>query len=106
VHGLRAFIGLLDRLEVSLAQFLDGTQVGGVAERLRPWVGEDFVRDKLKTIRKKDRIVITSTQSLADALGSGIASALLAQTQTLYLPAQRIRIRRRAGLPRRLQAEP
>jgi type IV secretory pathway VirB4 component len=24
----------------SLVQFLDGTEIGGVAERLRPWVGE------------------------------------------------------------------
>jgi type IV secretion system protein VirB4 len=48
---------------------------------------EGFVRDKLKTIRKKDGIVITSTQSPADALGSRIASALLEQTPTkVFLP--------------------
>jgi len=45
------------------------------------------VREKLKTIRKKDGIVITSTQSPADALGSGIAAALLEQTPTkIFLP--------------------
>jgi type IV secretion system protein VirB4 len=48
---------------------------------------EAFVRDQLKTIRKKDGIVITSTQSPADALNSGIASALLEQTPTkIFLP--------------------
>jgi type IV secretion system protein VirB4 len=159
-EGIRAVYSLSpeNRRLASLAQFLDGTQVGGVAERLRPWVGEGrfawafdnrddtltlgrltgfdvtefldhpdlrtpitsyllyrteplidgtpfalwidefwrllddpyfegFVRDKLKTIRKKDGIVITSTQSPADALGSGIASALLEQTPTkIFLP--------------------
>ena len=147
-----------NRRLASLVQFLDGTQVGGVAERLRPWVGEGrfawafdnredslhlgrltafdvtefldhpdlrtpitsyllyrteplidgtpfalwidefwkilddayfegFVRDKLKTIRKKDGIVITSTQSPADALDSKIAAALLEQTPTkIFLP--------------------
>ena len=159
-EGIRAVYSLRpeNRRLGSLAQFLDGTQVGGVAERLRPWVGEGrfawafdnredtlelgrltgfdvtefldhpdlrtpitsyllyrteplidgtpfalwidefwrllddpyfegFVRDKLKTIRKKDGIVITSTQSPADALGSEIASALLEQTPTkIFLP--------------------
>jgi len=48
---------------------------------------EDFVRDQLKTIRKKNGIVITSTQSPADALNSRIASALLEQTPTkIFLP--------------------
>jgi hypothetical protein len=48
---------------------------------------ESFVREKLKTIRKKDGIVITSTQSPADALNSGIAAALLEQTPTkIFLP--------------------
>jgi type IV secretion system protein VirB4 len=48
---------------------------------------EGFVRDKLKTIRKKDGIVITSTQSPADALNSKISAALLEQTPTkVFLP--------------------
>ena len=48
---------------------------------------EDFVRDKLKTIRKKNGIVITSTQSPSDALKSDIAAALLEQTPTkIFLP--------------------
>ena len=159
-EAIRAVYGLRpeNRRLSSLVQFLDQTEVGGVAERLRPWVGEGrfawafdnredslalgrltafdvtefldhpdlrtpitsyllyrteplidgtpfalwidefwrllddpyfegFVRDKLKTIRKKDGIVITSTQSPADALGSGIASALLEQTPTkIFLP--------------------
>jgi type IV secretion system protein VirB4 len=159
-EGIRSVYSLRpeNRRLASLAQFLDGTQVGGVAERLRPWVGEgrfawafdnredhlklgrltafdvtefldhpdlrtpitsyllyrteplidgtpfalwidefwrllddpyfeSFVRDKLKTIRKKDGIVITSTQSPADALDSKIASALLEQTPTkIFLP--------------------
>lgn len=159
-EGIRTVYSLSpeNRRLSSLAQFLDGTQIGGVAERLRPWVGagrfawafdnredslalsqitafdvtefldhpdlrtpitsyllyrteplidgtpfalwidefwrllddphfESFVRDKLKTIRKKDGIVITSTQSPADALNSRIASALLEQTPTkLFLP--------------------
>lgn len=159
-EGIRAIYGLSteNRRLASLVQFLDGTEVGGVAERLRPWVGEgrfawafdnpedrlqlgrltafdvtefldhpdirtpvtsyllyrteplidgtpfalwidefwrllddpyfeSFVRDKLKTIRKKDGIVITSTQSPADALDSKIASALLEQTPTkIFLP--------------------
>jgi type IV secretion system protein VirB4 len=45
------------------------------------------VRDKLKTIRKKDGIVITSTQSPSDALDSKISAALLEQTPTkIFLP--------------------
>ena len=155
-----------NRRLASLVQFLDRTEQGGVAERLRPWIGEGrfawafdnredrldfatdtagggtrlwgfdvtefldvpdlrtpitsyllyrteslidgspfalwidefwkvlddpyfeaFVRDKLKTIRKKDGIVVTSTQSPADALQSKIAAALLEQTPTkLFLP--------------------
>jgi type IV secretion system protein VirB4 len=48
---------------------------------------EDFVRDKLKTIRKKNGIVVTSTQSPSDALKSNIAAALLEQTPTkIFLP--------------------
>ena len=48
---------------------------------------EDFVRDKLKTIRKKNGIVITSTQSPIDALQSKISAALLEQTPTkIFLP--------------------
>ena len=48
---------------------------------------EGFVRDKLKTIRKKDGIVVTSTQSPADALDSKISAALLEQTPTkIFLP--------------------
>jgi len=162
VYGLRPE----NRRLASLVQFLDRTQPGGVAERLRPWIGdgrfawafdnrldrldfskrtdnsgtrlwgfdvtefldvpdlrtpitsyllyrtealidgspfalwidefwkvlddpyfEAFVRDKLKTIRKKDGIVVTSTQSPADALQSKIAAALLEQTPTkLFLP--------------------
>lgn len=159
-EGIRAVYSLSpeNRRLSSLVQFLDGTQVGGVAERLRPWVGEGrfawafdnpqdglklgqltafdvtefldnpdlrtpvtsyllyrtetlidgtpfalwidefwkilddeyfegFVRDKLKTIRKKDGIVVTSTQSPADALDSKIAAALLEQTPTkVFLP--------------------
>lgn len=46
---------------------------------------EAFVRDQLKTIRKKDGIVITATQSPADALNSGIASAILEQSPTKIL---------------------
>jgi len=147
-----------NRRLASLVHFLDQTEVGGVAERLRPWVGEgrlawafdnredrlqlgrlsgfdvtefldhpdlrtpitsyllyrteplidgtpfalwidefwrllddpyfeDFVRDKLKTIRKKDGIVITSTQSPSDALDAKISAALLEQTPTkIFLP--------------------
>ena len=159
-EGIKAVYSLSpeNRRLASLVQFLDGTQIGGVAERLRPWVGEGrfawafdnpkdtlklgrltafdvtefldnpdlrtpitsyllyrteplidgtpfalwidefwkilddayfegFVRDKLKTIRKKDGIVITSTQSPADALDSKIAAALLEQTPTkIFLP--------------------
>ena len=159
-EGIKAVYSLSpeNRRLASLVQFLDGTEISGVAERLRPWVGdgrfawafdncedrlqigrltafdvtefldhpdlrtpitsyllyrteplidgtpfalwidefwrllddpyfESFVRDKLKTIRKKDGIVITSTQSPADALDSKIASALLEQTPTkIFLP--------------------
>jgi type IV secretion system protein VirB4 len=159
-EGIRAVYSLSpeNRRLASLVQFLDGTEIGGVAERLRPWVGEGrfawafdnredslrlgrltafdvtefldhpdlrtpitsyllyrteplidgtpfalwidefwkilddpyfegFVRDKLKTIRKKDGIVVTSTQSPADALDSKIAAALLEQTPTkFFLP--------------------
>jgi type IV secretion system protein VirB4 len=162
--GIKAVYSLSpgNRRLASLVQFLDGTEVGGVAERLRPWVGEgrfawafdnredslkldsnggrltafdvtefldnpdlrtpitsyllyrteplidgtpfalwidefwkilddpyfeSFARDKLKTIRKKDGIVVTSTQSPADALDSKIAAALLEQTPTkIFLP--------------------
>jgi type IV secretion system protein VirB4 len=159
-EAIRAVYGLRpeNRRLSSLVQFLDQTEVGGVAERLRPWVGEGrfawafdnredslalgrltafdvtefldapdlrtpitsyllyrtealidgspfalwidefwkilddpyfegFVRDKLKTIRKKDGIVVTSTQSPADALDAKIAAALLEQTPTkIFLP--------------------
>ena len=45
------------------------------------------MRDKLKTIRKKNGIVITSTQSPIDALQSKISAALLEQTPTkIFLP--------------------
>jgi len=48
---------------------------------------ETFVRDSLKTIRKKDGIVITATQSPADALNSRIASTILEQSPTkFFLP--------------------
>jgi type IV secretion system protein VirB4 len=148
----------MNRRLASLVHFLDLTEEGGIAERLRPWVGdgrfawvfdavedtlafgrltafdvtaflddpllrtpitsyllyrstplidgspfalwidefwrllddpyfEQFVRDQLKTIRKKNGIVVTSTQSPSDALRSGIASAILEQTPTkLFLP--------------------
>jgi type IV secretion system protein VirB4 len=137
----------------ALPSFLDTTESEGVAERLRPWIGQgryawafdnqedtlqmgrlsafdvtefldkadlrtpitsyllyrteplidgspfalwidefwkllqdayftDFVRDKIKTIRKKNGIVITSTQSPSDALQSDIAATLLEQTPT------------------------
>jgi len=46
---------------------------------------ESFVRDSLKTIRKKDGIVITATQSPADALKSRIASTILEQSPTKIL---------------------
>ena len=159
-EGIKAVYSLSEenRRLASLVQFLDGTEIGGVAERLRAWVGEGrfawafdnradglqlgrltafdvtefldhpdlrtpitsyllyrteplidgtpfalwidefwkilddeyfegFVRDKLKTIRKKDGIVITSTQSPADALNSKISAALLEQTPTkVFLP--------------------
>ena len=129
-----------NRRLASLVQFLDGTQIGGVAERLRPWVGagrfawafdnredtltlgrltgfdvtefldhpdlrtpitsyllyrteplidgtpfalwidefwrllddayfESFVRDKLKTIRKKDGIDIDELREITDSFG-------------------------------------
>jgi len=142
----------------ALPSFLDTTESEGVAERLRPWIGQgryawafdnqedtlqmgrmsafdvtefldsadlrtpitsyllyrteplidgspfalwidefwrlledayftDFVRDKLKTIRKRNGIVVTSTQSPSDALKSSIAAALLEQTPTkIFLP--------------------
>jgi type IV secretion system protein VirB4 len=159
-EGIKAVysVGEENRRLASLVEFLDGTQVGGVAERLRAWTGEGrfawafdnradslqlgrltafdvtefldnpdlrtpitsyllyrteplidgtpfalwidefwkilddayfegFVRDKLKTIRKKDGIVVTSTQSPADALDSKISAALLEQTPTkIFLP--------------------
>jgi type IV secretion system protein VirB4 len=48
---------------------------------------ESFVRDSLKTIRKKDGIVITATQSPADALNSRISAAILEQSPTkIFLP--------------------
>ncbi len=48
-------------------------------------VFEDFVRNKLKTIRKQNGICVFSTQEPGDALESGIAKTIVQQIATLIL---------------------
>lgn len=46
---------------------------------------EDFVKNKLKTIRKQNGICVFSTQEPGDALDSGIAKTIVQQIATLIL---------------------
>ena len=73
---------------------LDGRRLIFVMDEFWKWLDNDafrqFARDQLKTIRKKNALILLATQSPSDVLKSEIARAVVEQTSTqIFLPNPR-----------------
>lgn len=75
-------------------QALDGRRLIFIMDEFWKWLDNDafrgFARDQLKTIRKKNALILLATQSPSDVLRSDIARAVVEQTSTqIFLPNPR-----------------
>ena len=70
---------------------LDGRRMMLVMDEFWKWLAdpvfEKFAKDELKTIRKKNGVVILATQQPGDVIGSAIGSAIIENTPTHILLA-------------------
>ena len=72
-------------------QILDGRRLIFVMDEFWKWLADDafrqFAYDQLKTIRKKNALILLATQSPAEILKNEIARAVVEQTSTqIFLP--------------------
>lgn len=75
-------------------QVLDGRRLIFIMDEFWKWLDNDafrgFARDQLKTIRKKNALILLATQSPSDVLKSEISRAVVEQTSTqIFLPNPR-----------------